>query len=179
MIFRRLSFPTINTTKTLSRGFTLIEIMVVMLIVSIMIAVVSVTLRRDYQDLVDDEMKRFQTLVTLAKDEAVFRARSLAIGFQKNSYVFMVYTDNAKWKALEDDQLRQYKMPKNIELDILRDGLPLKYIEKKADKPQVFLFSTGEITPFEIGIAYPGRASVRVRFDALGRVKKLTADEGE
>jgi general secretion pathway protein H len=160
-----------------SRGFTLIEIMVVMLIVAVMIAAVSVTLRRDYQDLVNDEMNRFQTLVSLVKDEAVFQARSLAIGFEKNSYVFMTYADNKTWKPLEDEKLSQYTMPKNIEIDVLRDGLPVKYREKKADKPQVFLFSTGEITPFEIGITYPGRASVRVKFDALGRAKKRVEDE--
>jgi len=160
-----------------SRGFTLIEIMVVMLIVGVMIAAVSVTLRRDYQDLVDDEMKRFQTLVSLVRDESVFQARSLAIGFEKDSYVFMVNADNAKWQPLDDVKLRRYKLPKNLEIDVLRDGLPMKYMEKKTDKPQVFLFSTGEVTPFEVGIAYPGRASIRVSFDALGRVKKLKEDE--
>lgn len=168
------------------RGFTLIEIMVVMLIVSVMVAAVSVTLRRDYQDLVNDEMKKFQTLIALARDEAVFQARSLAVGFQKNNYVFMTYAANADsasktskavWQPLQSAQLGRHTMPKNIEIDVLRDGLPLKYMEKKADKPQVFLFSTGEVTPFEIGIAYPGRASTRVIFDGLGRAKKRREDE--
>ena len=159
-----------------SRGFTLIEIMVVMLIISIMIGAVAVTLRRDYQDLVNDEMKRFQTLVRLARDESVFQARSLAIGFQKNSYVFLTTAEGkrkGRWQPLTNAQLSQYQLPKNLEIDVLRDGLPLKYMKKKKDKPQVFLFSTGEITPFEVGIAYPGRASIRIVFDGLGRVKKL------
>ncbi len=170
-------------------GFTLIEIMVVMVIISVMIVAVSVTLRRDYQDVVNDEMKRFQTLVSLARDEAVFQARSLAVGFEKDSYVFMAIADNTTsnnsagntskkiWQPLKSTQLSKYKLPKNLEIDILRDGLPIKLMEKKADKPQVFLFSTGEVTPFEIGIAYPARASIRVIFDGLGRAKKLSEDE--
>ena len=170
-------------------GFTLIEIMVVMIIISVMIVAVSVTLRRDYQDLVNDEMKRFQTLVSLARDEAVFQARSLAVGFEKDSYVFMAIADSTnnngrsanankkKWQPLKNAQLSKYKLPKNLEIDVLRDGLPIKLMEKKTDKPQVFLFSTGEVTPFEIGIAYPARASIRVMFDGLGRAKKLSEDE--
>jgi len=173
------------------RGFTLIEIMVVMVIISVMIVGVSVTLRRDYQDLVNDEMKRFQARVSLARDEAVFQARSLAVGFEKDSYVFMTLADSASsndstgnankgkrvWQPLKDAQLSQYKLPKNLEIDILREGLPIKLMEKKTDKPQVFLFSTGEVTPFEISIAYPARASVTVTFDGLGRAKKRSADE--
>lgn len=151
----------------------MLEIMVVMVIVSVMVVAVSVTLKRDYQDLVNEEMQRFQLLVSLAKDEAVFRSRSLAIGFQKNNYVFMTYGDNKTWEPLESDQLRRYDLPKNIELDVLRDGLPVKYIEKKKDKPQIFLFSTGEMTPFEMGLTYPGRAAIRMKFDALGRAEKL------
>jgi general secretion pathway protein H len=170
----------ISHKKNRAHGFTLIEIMVVMVIISVMIVGVSVTLRRDYQDLVNEEMKRFQTVVSLARDEAVFQARSLAVGFEKDSYVFMAIADNAskqKWQPLKNAQLSQYKLPKNLEIDVLRDGLPIKLMEKKTDKPQVFLFSTGEVTPFEIGITYPARAFIRVTFDGLGRVKKLNEDE--
>jgi hypothetical protein len=86
-------------------------------------------------------------------------------------------TRKRKWQPLTNAQLSHYKLPKNLEIDVLRDGLPIKLMEKKTDKPQVFLFSTGEVTPFEIGIAYPARASVRVVFDGLGRAKKQSEAE--
>lgn len=161
---------------SIERGFTLIELMVVMVIVSVLITAVSMTLKRDYQDLAIKEMKRFRALVDLAGQESVFQARSLGMRFVQDGYAFMARGDGGQWLPMEGSNLRQRKLPKGFELEVFREGVAINYLEKTEGKPQVFILPTNEVTPFEMSISYPGRALIRVRYDYLGNSSLVTEE---
>jgi general secretion pathway protein H len=138
-------------------GFTLLEIMVVLILIGIIFsfAVLSVG-RNDQDEMMKRETRRLATLIDMANDEAVIRGEELAIHFTENGYAFLVLQIEG-WREPQDDQLlKSYKLPKGISVRIEVEGDPPSLgqqdkKDKKADEtltPQVYILSSGEMTPF-------------------------------
>jgi hypothetical protein len=66
----------------------------------------------------------------------------------------------------DDRPLRSRKLPDNIELRLeLEDNPPPSLVSEESDLPQVFLLSSGEITPFVVTLFSPG---TELRFHIKG-----------
>jgi general secretion pathway protein H len=150
-----------NSPTSLQRGFTLIEIMVVMLIVGIMVAgtVLSIGLAGGDREL-DNERDRILGLTDYMREQASLQSREFGMRCFEGGYEFLVYTlDLASgtfvWRRVDDDRLmRARHLPRGMELELAVDGRKLKLPAEdvKADElvPQVLLFSTGEMNLFEL-----------------------------
>jgi general secretion pathway protein H len=147
-----------------SAGFTLLELMVVLVLIGIIFSFAMLSMRgTDISDLMDQETRRLATLLELAADEAVLRGEELAVNFTDDGYEFLVLQDNI-WRSPEEDGLlKAYSLPADIELRLeVEDDLPelgnLAGREDQHDEedgeekltPQVFILSSGEITPFSV-----------------------------
>jgi general secretion pathway protein H len=141
--------------NTLScNGFTLLEIMVVLVLIGIIFsfAVLSVS-RNDQDEAMKRETHRLATLIDMANDEAVIRGQEFAIHFTEHGYAFLVLQIEG-WQELQDDRLlKSYKLPEGISVRIEVEGEPpgLGQPDKKAEDtrtPQVYILSSGEMTPF-------------------------------
>jgi general secretion pathway protein H len=186
-------------TSARSRGFTLLELLVVMIIIAVMVGMATIGLKRDYKDLLTEDANRLKALIMLGRDEALFQARSLGIRFSKDSYDFLIGGETqGSWVPMSDRQFRKRKLASGARLKILRNHAPVglastinkfshnikdaKFGEdgkskgkaKKQPKPQVFLLSTGEVTPFTIELEIPSRARLEMSIDALGEVKIIS-----
>ncbi len=178
----------IQCKKAGHQGFTLIELLIVMLIISVMIAVATLTLKRDYHDLLAQEGNRLKALVALARDEALFQARSLGIRFSENGYDFVIRSEvQGSWESPEEKLFRHRVLPRGVKLEVFRnqtavdlgDGGNNRDNDGKNEEtitPNVFILSTGEITPFQVDFIYPARARLALSFDAFGR-STTTSDE--
>lgn len=175
-------------------GFTLIELLVVMIIISVMIGMASIGLKRDYSDLLADDANRLRALIMMGRDEALFQARSLGLRFTRNSYDFVIGAEErGGWVPLPGKQFRLRKLNKGVELTVLRNDTTIelnpegsgkggdkdkdkdKDKKKKVEKkPQIYLMSTGEVTPFTIELIYPARARLEMSVDALGEAKIIS-----
>jgi general secretion pathway protein H len=107
----------------------------------------------DLAEALERETRQLVTLINLATDEAVLRGDELAIRFTENSYTFLMLHANG-WHEPEGDRLlKTYTLPKGMRLRIEVEGeLPdLGKTEEEDDNasPQVFILSSGEMTPFE------------------------------
>lgn len=72
------------------RGFTLIELMVVVTIIGIMTGLIAVSMiNSDPQKELDREARRFKTLVEMALEEAMFSQQEIGIILDENSYKFV------------------------------------------------------------------------------------------
>ncbi len=83
------------------RGFTLIELMVVVTIIGIMTGLIAVSMvNSDPQKELDREARRFKTLVEMALEEAMFSQQEIGVILDENSYKFV------RWEAPLDPSLQ-------------------------------------------------------------------------
>jgi len=146
-----------------SRGFTLIEIMVVVAIIAIMVG--TIVLRIDLQNIatvVRDTAHRTQLLMVLASDQAIYSRQQLGIRFHPNSYEFYILVADEKskkseWQILEDERLKFKEIPVDIDFEVEISGLPIileeledelaNVTEDNPIKPHVMFLSNGEMMP--------------------------------
>lgn len=176
---RRLS-PWIGTPARAdahAAGFTLIEVLVVVVIVGIMatLAVLSVG-GRSIEGRLADEARRLHELMLLAGDEAVLQGMELGFLQTAAGYEFLVLRDG-KWQPLEDGgPLRSRAVDPPFYLQLRVEGrpvAPLRPDDKREElKPQVLLLSSGDATEFTLDLrAQQYGPFWRLQGDVLGHLK--------
>lgn len=93
--------------KSKARGFTLIEILVVLVIMGITLGLTVMSAAPSQAQSMQKEAQRIALLLQLARDEAIVRNRPVAFEAGPDSYRFLVRNDRA-WEPLsQDDMLRE------------------------------------------------------------------------
>lgn len=109
-----------------SSGFTLIEIMLVLVIMGLVASYVVVNaFGNDPQDKLKNEALRFHAVATLASDFAVLNQIEfgLVIDDQRNSYKFVFLDDNDKWVDVPDNPaFVEREIPEEMQIQLLLDG---------------------------------------------------------
>lgn len=101
------------------QGFTLIEMLVVVLLIAITATLVVVNLQPDPDKQAHLEAERFAALVDQAREESVLRGRPIAVEVDtaKESYRFLVAGDG--WKPIvKDDVFRERKIPEPLTIKV-------------------------------------------------------------
>lgn len=153
-----------------TRGFTLLEILVVVLIVGIMLGLALLAIRDNPEQRLQTEVQRFSALLQLAAQEAVLQSREVAIVIERNGYHFLLL-EAGEWVQSEDQVFRQRNLPDDMEFEIAIEGQRLDFSTDRQREPRIYLLSGGEMTPFELSVMYLDRRAVyRVRGDYSGRL---------
>jgi general secretion pathway protein H len=134
-----------------ARGFTLLEILVVILIIGIALGTVMLSLRPNTERQLDTEAQRFGALVSLLSSEAIIRAAEMAIEITPDSYRFLILGDDG-WQELEDDTFKPRQLPETMRIDLHLDGetFDFRAAADSEQNPRIFVLSSGELTPFEV-----------------------------
>jgi len=144
-----LPFSTLFPPLIRNRGFTLIEIMVVLIIMGIVLSFVTLSVGNSGQTQLQQEAQRLASLLTLASQEAILQAKEFGVAFTPEGYRFYEW-QGQKWQALNNDELFHLRtLPPTIQLVFYLESEPLQ-LERKVDQPQLLLLSSGEFTPFEV-----------------------------
>ncbi len=106
----------------------------------------------DIAEMMEEETRRLETLIRLAADESVIRGQELAIRFTGEGYEFMELQETG-WQIPGDDRLlRAYTLPPEVLIRLQLEGdapvFPDQQSDENAVTPQVFILSSGEVTPF-------------------------------
>ena len=178
-------------------GFTLIEILVVIVIVGIMVAVTMLSpgLLRDDRE-VRTEATRFVALYEIALDEAILQGRDYGIEILLGGYRFVEFDPfNNVWVPLiGDDTLSARQIPEDYEfvLYIEDTRIVLEEVAAELDDPEelelrgiaerysphLLVFSSGDTTPFDLNVVrLSDEASVAMSGDALGGIEFVEGDE--
>jgi general secretion pathway protein H len=86
------------------RGFTLLEMLVVLVIAGLLVSLASLSLSRNPRTDLNEEAQRLALLFESAGDEAQVRARPIAWMPLENGFRFDIHTEDG-WRTLRDDLL--------------------------------------------------------------------------
>lgn len=136
----------------LSRGFTLIEILVVVVIVGVLALALTIAVGGSGERKLANEAERFQALLAHACGEAELGGREIGIVLASDGYAFR-RLDGADWHAPGGDELRERSWPGGLRFELRRDGRVLEPASPKHPTPQLVCFSSGEMTPFVLTLA--------------------------
>jgi len=171
----------LNKPAARCRGFTLLEVMVVVIIIGIVISFAVLSINSDDKTL-DEEARRLQALINLTSQEAVLQSKELALQFNEDGYEFLAF-DGEKWQAIADDEiLRSRKLPDNVAVDYEPEGqkLTLKGMDDEAKPPRIYFLSSGEMTPFRLTLRRRGELDGYVLTgSARGKTELRGTDDGK
>ncbi len=164
-----------------SRGFTLLELLVVLVMIGIILGVAMISLGDGGRgDRIRQEGQRIATLFNLLSQEAVLNAVEYGVLLKPDGYQFLQFVDQ-QWQPVDGDSLLvERSLPDDMELNLYMDKVSVSLEpqqlsvsdEEKKLKPQLIFFSSAERTPFEIEVAYrdPPELRQRVEGPLLGDV---------
>ena len=146
-------------------GFTLLEILVVIVIIGVMVSMATLSIGLLGADReVEEETRRFWAVLRQAREEAELQAIDVAIFVGTTDYEFLRFnTRRNEWQPIVDDQLyAQRALPKGLRFRlwlenreiVLKPGLPDRSKKDESEKwpPQLTVLSSGDVVPFELQI---------------------------
>jgi general secretion pathway protein H len=197
VMIRRLKLsgnpPIIHSCRQLHRGtgFTLLELLVVLVVVAIMVSMAMLSfgvLGRDRQ--AEEESRRFWVVLQQAREEAELQAEDLAIFIAADSYEYLRFDPRRdEWQPIEADELfAQRQLPEGMRFRlrvdsreiVMKPDLPNRgdKDENKKWPPQVMVLSSGEVMPFELELERDGAPSLwRVTAQADNDLRVEKRDE--
>lgn len=179
-------------------GFTLIEIMVVVIIVAtvVSIALLSIGVMGEDNEL-DTERRRLATLIEMAQDDATMQGREFGIELMMSAYRFVEFDPlTRQWAEVPGDDLYRLRyLPEGVEFALYIDDtlIPLEEEPRKLEDdasdspsasgiqpyaPHLFVFASGESSVYEIRLRRPATdQELIMRGDVLGQIRFGEDDE--
>jgi general secretion pathway protein H len=135
-------------------GFTLLEMLIVLVIAGILVALASVQLTRNPRTDLNEEAQRLALLFESAGDEAQVRSRPIAWLPLDGGFRFDIRTDDG-WRPLRDDLLR----PRGWEGGVT--GVSIQYEGSDQSASRVVFGTEAIDTPMEVTlVSAAGRATI-------------------
>jgi general secretion pathway protein H len=148
------------------RGFTLIEMMLVILLVGISLALVMPNLNKNDDQVLVDESGRLATLLSYATAFAISTGQTIAWDQTTSGYRFLERDQELSvWKPLMDDTtLRERNLPESVHIDHVNgQGVQMNQSAK------VIMNPSGVQAPFEIGLHNESK-HVKVTGNLIGQI---------
>jgi general secretion pathway protein H len=126
-------------------GFTLIEIIVVILIIGIIVSFASLSVGRHANTVAEQEAKRIQSLLNLAAEESILKGQLYALKLNQAQYSFQVLEDD--WTEIASTKIyRERKIPEGLKLELQVDGEPVNLADKE-NQARIIILPSGEMVP--------------------------------
>jgi general secretion pathway protein H len=159
MPVRNLPSPMI-CSRCVAAGFSLLEIMIVVVIMGILVSIFTLSMGSFSEDATNEHARRLEALINLATEEASMQGREIGLRFYQHGYEFSARVPDLsedglliwRWIPLEDDKLLKARdLGEDFAVELLIEGkeVDLDYEPKEDEEyePQIYLFSSGDLTP--------------------------------
>ncbi|WP_368860356.1 GspH/FimT family pseudopilin [Caballeronia sp. BR00000012568055] len=135
-------------------GFTLLEMLVVLVIAGLLVSLASLQLTRNPRTDLNEEAQRLALLFESAGDEAQVRARPIAWQPLDGGFRFDVRTEDG-WRPLRDDLLRARRWEGGV------TGVTIQFLDSDREANRLVFGTEAIDTPMEITLISPvGRATI-------------------
>jgi len=132
------------------RGFTLIEILVVVVILAVLAGAVTLAVGSvGGERQLAREAEQLRALLGYACEQAELSGRDLGVTLDAHGYRFSI-ANRDEWIAAQAAELRPRAWLAGAAPKLTRDDQPVAIAENGPDKPQLVCFSSGELTPFRL-----------------------------
>ncbi len=154
-----------------ARGFSLIEILVVLVIIGLLASTVVLTLP-DRDDVLREQVHRFAARVNMVSQEGVVANRPMGLAISHSGYAFFRYQDG-RWQELADDRMFGSETWNAVgTISIERDQERLTRSTPGDDAsllPTILFEPTGQSTPFVVSFS-----NHEERYDVIGNSRGET-----
>ncbi len=170
-----------------NRGFTLVEILVVVVIMAIVVSLAVLSMGvtgRDSQ--LDEETRRIEGLIDILHERAILEGRDFGLRIEPGAYEFTVYEPNRdRWLTMNDEgEFRRRTLPRGVTFLLELDSVAvvLKPVDTNLNDgappaPQVAIAASGEGTPFRLTLVREAtQARASVDGDAFGKTSHESSD---
>lgn len=138
----------------ISQGFTLLEILLVVIIVGIMAATgVNLINSQSIERVIMSQAKAFEQNLTFLCEKSVFENQ--AIGIELSQFKYQAYRYQRQvWQLIESDDIPELNT--EIEVNLLIDGVAQKLTVEGDGSPQIVCQADGAVNAFELRFAARG-----------------------
>lgn len=162
--------------RSIYRGFTLVEILVVLFIISIVTSVAMLSISHNQNKKVETFANELTQLLTLAEEQAMLQPAILGVSFSSQSFQFAsfeaVNETKKGWVLLNDSILGKRTIPKNIQVNIKAGNVQFDAKDNEESEeqdeevevfhPQIIISTNGDVTPFAIYVGKSGEKPLYV-----------------
>ena len=153
-----------------ARGFTLVEVLVVMVIIGVLAGAVSLSgAARGDGYVLREEAERFAAVLRLLADEAVQDNREYGLHISMQGYEVRAYdARDGRWRVQPDWSPRQ--LPQDMQMTLNVEGAPVVLADAGVDAPppQIVLSSSAQSTPFSATMTATDKHGLAYRIIADG-----------
>ena len=146
-----MAIPGNHPSTIYSRGFTLLEMLLVVIIVAVMAGMATLMIGGSEARQVKEEAKRLVALLDLATQESVLKSKELLLLVEADGYAFMVAEEGELLPLEEKGLLRPRELPEGLQLSAVVEGQAMaEDLLGEIEAAQIWILSSGELSPFEI-----------------------------
>lgn len=163
-----------SACKRRERGFTLLELLIVLSIIGILATIVVVSfVGSDHHSIVRNEADRMIRTLELARKESMLRNELWGVLLEDDTYEFVYYDfDQSQWLPLDRKPYLESPLEKNLELVFnTPEEVANETSGEEGEVPEIVIEPTGEITPFQIDIQHiDSLVTTSIETDGLTKV---------
>lgn len=135
---------------SVQRGFTLLELLLVILIIGLMVGTVSLALPDSANKQRQQLASRLQAQINLASQQSVFQNKDIGLRISAISYNFYQF-EGDRWILLEpQSRFSPRPLPPETYFELSLEDQPINL--KDAPQPQVLFLSDGQMSSFQLSL---------------------------
>jgi len=132
------------------RGFTLLEMLVVIVVISVVIGMVTLVAGENPARQAREQARAVAQLLQASRESAVLEGREYGMRLDRDSYQ-MLRLERSSWQPLGAPN----RLPEGLFMTLEQEGRPLSLSDQPGQpgQPQIVLLSSDELSPFVLSFS--------------------------